>query len=335
DYFNDIEIEVYSVHLSNFSGQNDYSILFRQHINELSVPASKIIMYGDGSVKRLNLRVANPNSILYDKRSWLSENDLLKIATSLLMYEKNYEPQPSARFYHSIINSPLHQSLRPVYTLIAGPYEVVIDSVTVEKIVLTHHFVSESRCIRTGTGNPAEDKNCNDTIGGAAQYEKYMESGSCLNNHPACGDTAFLEIYMGINGVKNWLTNLGWPTTPPSNFHFRVNSVFASSSYVYGGMFHTYPTVFGPVLSFSPVMVSGSGATTDRRKDVGGHEAAHMWTNRANSHFATMVKYSGYLGKGLSEAIADSARAMQTNNYVQYTGSPENDRYLNPVSPHL
>ncbi|MFV0276893.1 MAG: hypothetical protein ACK5HY_06885 [Parahaliea sp.] len=229
DYFNDIEIEVILVHLSNFSGHNDYSIQFRQYINGLAVPRSKIIMYGDGSVKILDLKVVNPNSIIYDKHSWMNEEDLFKIASGLLRNEKNYEPHSSAESHYSIIISPLHQSLRPVYTLIAGPYAVVLDAVTGEKVVLTDSFISESRCIRAGTANPARDKNCSDTIGGVLQYEKYLELGSCLNNHPACGNTPFLEIYMGVNGVKNWLTNLGWPVTPPSNFDFRVNAVFAGS----------------------------------------------------------------------------------------------------------
>lgn len=34
-------------------------------------------------------------------------------------------------------------------------------------------------------------------------------------------------------------------------------------------MFHTYPTALKPVLSFSPVLVSGFGASTDRRKEEG------------------------------------------------------------------
>lgn len=261
-------------------------IVFRQLIGDTPLEsASHLDMDESGNVISLNIITANPDNPEFAPRSWLSEQVLMDLAEKVWIDRSMPDPfSPHQKGF--VISFDLNDGTHvPVYRVSVGAYQIMIHAVTGDTIRFMDIISYEKRCTKTLSGIPPfVGSDCTQKNGSnQSWYLTFWDSG-CVEDSPFCENEKYNEVAGEILNLRTWINARSSVQLGPG-YDLRLNTILSTQQSA-GGWFHVrFPA--------RPVISIGQWTTTDPelggpqayvRKDVSGHEAGHMWHNRAGPH---------------------------------------------------
>ncbi len=305
----------------------DARIIFRQLIGDTPLELASYLSTDEaGNVIAVSIHAANPDFQEFDPKGWLSERVLIDLAEKV--WAENAVQHPFKPDYKGFVISfdPEKRAFVPVYRLYVGAYEIKVNAITGETMSFMNTTSYEKRCTKTLSGIPPSGSDCTQKNSSNVSWYETFWNSSCIGSSPFCQNTKYNEVANEILNLRTWVNSQGSPQVSMT-YDLRLNTLDSDHPGA-GGWFHVQMPAH-PVISIEQWTTSEPplGPTDYVRKDIAGHEMGHLWHNRVNPNYS-VIRVTP-TGKAFAEAVADTVRAFQTDNYVQYTRGGE--RQLNPA----
>lgn len=311
----DYEFEI----IRTFTASPLSGIDFRQVIDGLDVPESSITYHTEsGEIAYLTVQLMDPESPELARTTWLSTEELQKIALSHILNSFGQEEGLDNEFDYkfSIENYGDVPNLAPVYTYFRAGIQVRVHAISGDVISSGSTASGESQCVKKPGASSSGHWHCD-----TGAFDKFKINGVCQNNHPACMNQVYIDSKSAIDLSRNWASSRGF--NGPTNYDLMFEATEPGGLGFYAWFRHT--------LAGKPIIGSNSyfsqAGTSAQHKDAMGHEYGHA----LHHHFEpTGYNYKNqfYFAKAYNEMVGDVVRAFASNNYtIDIMGAP--NRYLN------